>query len=476
MDIVLSFEKIVEYILLNFSVDTQIYLVGGVVRDMILGIPSNDIDIVLTGNVRSISRSIANHFSGDFYPLDKERHTYRVILHDPSKKDLILDIALMRGDLIEEDLKDRDFTINAIALDVSKMDEGVYIDPLDGIEAIENQLISACSEQSLVNDPVRVLRAIRFACQFNSVIDDKTKEAMHDAMPHLNETSHERVRDEFFKMLGTTYTQECLKLCLQFGLAQRLFPDSGNCSDDWQESNELLNDLNHFFVESGESGRIEHQSNKSLMDSFQKNIQQYFEDEFVSGRSVIKVLNLGILLHQEFNCILSCTFDEGDRKEKLQFFLRNRGADFVLSNQEINFLRKLIANWDVLSDSIKMNRMIAPIDIYRFFRSLGDAGIGLCLISCASVRCFSEDTQEKMVSTISNLFSAYWDSYHQIISPPGILDGNDLIREFRLKPGPQFKAYLEALQEAQVTGTVRNREEAISFIKQKILEFSETGN
>ncbi|MCD4753447.1 MAG: hypothetical protein K8R40_10280 [Anaerolineaceae bacterium] len=475
MDIVLSFEKIVEYIRLNFSVDTQIYLVGGVVRDMILGIPSNDIDIVLTGNARLISRSIANHFSGDFYPLDEERHTYRVILHDSSKKDMILDIALMRGESIEEDLKDRDFTINAIALDVSKMDEGVYIDPLDGIGAIENQLISACSEQSLVNDPVRVLRAIRFACQFNSVFGKKTKAAMQAVVPRLNETSSERVRDEFFKMLGKTYTRECLNHCLQFGLAQRLFSKYEKCPDDWQRSNELINNLNHFLDE--EKGRdTEQLSYQSFIRTYNTNICEYLEEIITSDRSVIKLLNLAILLHKEFHCFLSCNLGEGGRKEKLQSFLKKRSADFVLSNHEINFLLKLIAYWDVLPDSIKIDRLFAPIDIYRFFRASGDAGIGLCLISCASVRYDSEDMMRKTFSTVSNLVSAYWNSYQEIIAPDCILDGNDLIHEFHLKPGPQFKAYLEALQEEQVTGTVRNREAAISFIKQKILEFSETGN
>jgi len=475
MDTELSFEKIIAYIRSNFRSDTRVYLVGGVVRDMILGIPSNDIDIVLTGNVRSISRSIANHFSGDFYPLDEERHAYRVILHDSSTKDIILDIALMRGESIEEDLEDRDFTINAIAFDVSKIDKGAYIDPLDGIGAIENQLISACSGQSLVNDPVRVLRAIRFACQFNNAIDNKTKEAMHDAVPHLNETSQERIRDEFFKMLGKTWTRECLNYCLQFNLAQKLFPGSENCPDNWLESNEVINDLNHFLIKPEGEGK-EQLPCKLLINTFQKNICDYLEDVIVSDRSVIKVLSLGILLHQEFNCILSCALDSGDRKKTLHSFLKKRGADFVLSNLEINFLRKLTINWDVISDSIKINRMITPIDIYRFFRSSGDAGIGLCLISCASVQHFSERTQKKIDSTISNLFSAYWNSYQQVISPQRFLDGNDLIHEFHLKPGPQFKAYLEALREAQVTGTVRNRDEAIAFIRQKIVEFSGTGN
>jgi len=476
MDKVISFEKIVQYIRSNFSENTKIYLVGGVVRDLVMGIPSNDIDIVLTRNARSISSSIANHFSGNFYPLDEERQTYRVILQETSKKDMILDIALMRGESIEEDLKDRDFTINAIALDVSKIDKGIYIDPLDGVGAIEKQLIRACSDQSLVNDPVRVLRAIRFACQFNSVIDQKTAIAIHDAVCRLNEISSERVRDEFFKILGKTHTLECLNYCLQFDLVQRLFPGSENCPEHWKKSNELLNDLNHYFVESGASGRTEHQSNKSLMDSFQKNIQQYLENEFVSGRSMIKLLNLGILMHQEFNCVLSFGLDEGDRKEKIHSFLKKRGADFVLSNREIHFLSRLITNWDIISNSIKMNHMFTPIDIYRYFRTSGDAGIGLCLVSFASVRRFSEEKREKVISTVSRLLKAYWNSYQQIISPPAILDGNDLIRDFHLKPGPQFKAYLEALREAQVTGTVRNREEAITFIEQKIAEFSETRN
>ena len=137
-----------------------VYLVGGAVRDVLLGRASHDLDFAVPTDGIKLARRVANKMKGAFYPLDVERDTGRVILTHEEKTRTILDFATYRGADIETDLRDRDFTINAIAYDLNTQS---IFDPLNGANDVRVKLIRACASESLENDPVRVLRAIRLA-------------------------------------------------------------------------------------------------------------------------------------------------------------------------------------------------------------------------------------------------------------------------------------------------------------------------
>ena len=140
----------------------QAVLVGGAVRDLLLGLPLRDLDYVLPGDALPVARALADALGAAYYPLDERRGTGRVVWQQPEGAPLVVDIASLGSSSLDDDLRARDFTINAIALAPGD----VLYDPLGGVPDLQNRTLRPCSDHSLVADPVRVLRAVRFLCAF----------------------------------------------------------------------------------------------------------------------------------------------------------------------------------------------------------------------------------------------------------------------------------------------------------------------
>src|SRR5512134_16778 len=131
--------------------DQEIYLVGGAVRDMLLNRLSRDLDFAVPANGVALARRVANTLKADFMALDSERDTGRVIVTESGGTRTFLDFATYRGRDLDEDLRGRDFTMNAIAFDVRTQ---TLIDPLNGASDLRVKLIRACSPTSFAEDPV----------------------------------------------------------------------------------------------------------------------------------------------------------------------------------------------------------------------------------------------------------------------------------------------------------------------------------
>src|SRR3990172_8525959 len=110
--------------------DQQIYLVGGMVRDQLMQQPGHDLDFAVTGDVLRLARKTADQIGAAFYVMDAERQTARLIYHADGGRRWMLDFSVTRGSSIEQDLRARDFTINAIAIDLHATNK--LIDPLNG--------------------------------------------------------------------------------------------------------------------------------------------------------------------------------------------------------------------------------------------------------------------------------------------------------------------------------------------------------
>ena len=144
------------------------YLVGGYIRDIILGRETEkvDVDIVVPLNAIEIGKKISDNIKSKFIILDKKREVVRIILDD----DISIDIANQFSSTIEGDLSARDFSINSIAF---LLDKKCLFDPLNGIKDLELGLLRTHSEINLLNDPLRILRCIRFVSELNFKIDSK---------------------------------------------------------------------------------------------------------------------------------------------------------------------------------------------------------------------------------------------------------------------------------------------------------------
>src|SRR3954468_9290828 len=167
---------------------TPVYVVGGAVRDMLLQrkVELTDLDLVLGEAAIPVARRVADRLGWAYYPLDEARDVARLVFMPSASSPLVCDIAGMRGGTIEADLRLRDFTVNAMALAFSTASATpTLIDTVGGQSDLQQGLLRRVSPMSIVDDPVRLLRAIRLATQLNFKLEAETERQLRRLAPTI---------------------------------------------------------------------------------------------------------------------------------------------------------------------------------------------------------------------------------------------------------------------------------------------------
>ncbi len=198
------------------------FLVGGYIRDIILGRMSLelDVDIVVPSSAIDIGQKISDEFKGKFIVLDQEREVVRIILNHIS-----IDIANQISSTIEGDLKSRDFSINAIAF---LFDKNCLLDPLNGIKDIQMSLLRTYSTKNLLDDPLRILRCFRFVSELNFNIDKKLINFIKKYRGKINLVAEERINYEIKRIVKGPNAIESILLVKKFNIFgfETLYKDS----------------------------------------------------------------------------------------------------------------------------------------------------------------------------------------------------------------------------------------------------------
>ena len=174
---------------------TPAWVVGGSVRDAVLGREVSDLDIAVQGEARVVARKVADELGGAAFELSSEYPTWRAVSREGHWQ---VDVAELRGDGIEADLALRDFTVGAVAVD---LESGRAIDPLGGLEDLAVGLVRATGPETFTDDPLRIMRAARLVSQFDWVIDEDTASLARESAPNAGEPAGERSFEEFCKLL-----------------------------------------------------------------------------------------------------------------------------------------------------------------------------------------------------------------------------------------------------------------------------------
>ena len=476
----------------NALPDTEIYLVGGTVRDMLLNRVSHDLDFVLPSNGISTARKVANILKTDFMILDNERDTGRAIHTEEDGSRTYLDFATYRGATLEEDLRNRDFTMNAIAFDLKAQ---TIIDPLNGASDLRTKLIRACSPTSISDDSIRILRAIRQAAYFEFKIEPETRKAMKQAASLLPNVSPERKRDELFKILDGPKPDSAMRALEILGVFPYLLPELSamkgvtqsepHIYDVWEHTLSVLGYLESIIsaLRVGYSAEDTSDLFTGLLTlrigRFREQFAEHFNTLLNADRSVRAALFFAALYHDIQKPATRSIDDSG----RIRFFdhdvtgaevASRRGSDFNLSNDEIERIEKIIRNhmrFHFFTSRLEGDKKEPSRKaIYRFFKDADGAGIDLVLLGLADLRGTYGHTlsQEKWTAALDIariLLENYWEKPQETVAPPRLLDGNELMRELDLKPGRIVGQLLEAIREGQATGKISTREEAVSFAR-----------
>lgn len=206
---------------------TPVYVVGGVVRDHLLGQQDKlaDLDLVIDGAALPIAKRVADRLGWAFYALDEAREVARLVFTANLGEPLVCDIARIRGGSIEGDLLLRDFTMNAMAFAIERLGSATLLDICGGERDLRARLVRRVSAASLADDPARLLRAIRFAVQFNFSLEEQTMLQIKRVCSTVTLASAERIRDELWKMLATDAPAQAIEWLRQVGLLVHVLPE-----------------------------------------------------------------------------------------------------------------------------------------------------------------------------------------------------------------------------------------------------------
>jgi tRNA nucleotidyltransferase/poly(A) polymerase len=443
--------------------DPPVYIVGGAVRDAFLRRPIKDVDMATPASGIKLARRIANALRGDFYPLDQVRDVGRALV-DTSDGKVIFDVAKFRGDSLEKDLRDRDFTINAMAVDL-RGDLNDIIDPTGGEVDLKAKILRRCSTSSLADDPIRALRAVRQAVKLNLRIEPKTLRDIRGVAPRLRETSPERIRDEIFNLLNVPKPIAAIRATDALGLLEVVLPQvkvdtTYTSTDTWTFRQKMIEHLGEMFEMISPKDANQSTAKFTLdtmamsLGRFRLNLEAHIAHVWANDRSNrVLILLSALIYHADAKRTETCA------------------DDLRLSNSEKD---RLVAIQQHQDRFIGMDQL-APREIYRFWRDTGAAGIDIILLSLAAYLAqvgvdIRQDDWLVFVERAAILFSAYFDQRAQLVEPPAVIDGHQLMQILKLKPSPIIGELLELIRESQVTGEVRSIADALDLARRRLSE------
>ncbi|MDO9130574.1 MAG: HD domain-containing protein [Anaerolineales bacterium] len=475
--------------------DKVVYLVGGAVRDVLLGRATHDLDFAMSGDAIKTARRVANSLKADFYPLDPERDTGRVILMAKDGTRTVMDFAAFRGPDLEADLRGRDFTLNAMAVDVRTL---ALYDPLGGALDLLEKRLRVCSPSAIEDDPLRILRAIRLAAAFGFHILPETRQVMKQAVKLLPNVSPERLRDELFRILEGPQPATSLRALDLLGALASVLPElpalkgaaqpSPHVSDVWSHTLNVLTYLETILAALAPEYNPDTASDlfNGLMvlriGRYRQQIAEHFSSVLNVNRSLRGLLFLAALYHDVAKPLAKTADEDG----RLRFWGHDeegariaveRARALQLSGAEIDHLETVVRNHMRVhyhtNRLIKEQKSPSRRAIYRFFRDSGEAGVDVCLLALADFRATYEQTLPQEIwaaclDVVRLFLENWWEKRQESIAPPALLNGNDLMKELDLQPGAVIGQLLEAVREAQATGKVATRLEAVTFAKERL--------
>jgi putative nucleotidyltransferase with HDIG domain len=467
------------------------WLVGGAVRDTLLGRAVHDWDIAVERDAIPLARATANRLAADIYVLDAERDTARVLIDG-----MTIDFAGLRGVTLETDLAARDFTINAMAIDLDQPDR--VIDLFDGAGDLAAGVVRAISESSLTSDPVRLLRAVRQAAALSIAIDPQTARWIETHAGLIEQASAERIRDELIKTLIEPGFADQVLLLEAFDLLAHVLPEVAALKgvtqspphhwDVFEHTRRVIDALELIgtrllgFAQADETAimlpvipALAWDGLILTLSPFTDGLRQHLKQYDISAeRSRWNTLKWAALLH-DIAKPATRTVDESGR---IRFFEHEDvGAQLAADRlASLKFSSDEIARvGGIIRAHMRPHHLAeAPLTrraIYRYFRDCGDYGVDVLLLSLADHLATHGPEVDRQrwvdrLGLIDELLAAYFAQHAEVVAPPPVLNGDEVMQELNLKPGKLIGAVLEAVREAQAAGEVKTKAEALTLARQ----------
>jgi poly(A) polymerase len=451
--------------------DYDLYLVGGFLRDTLLGHLCKDVDFV-SSKASELTKLVAKHIGSKPVLIDRKFGTTRFIPRvQPhiTEEQFVVDLSPLRGPTIVDDLYQRDFTINSLALDISawRIDRRAHLlDPLRGIADLEAGRLQVCSKQSLSDDPLRILRAYRFVSAYGFRLTAQTRKSILQTCHHLHQVAVERIRDEMMLILSAADSVSILRMLAEDGVLRLLLPECMDLHknnsphlDVWQHRFSTLETLEFLLV-----------NLRELLGDYADEASTTLTQKLGGERKRETALKLGVLL-----LYIGPIHPSSVGKNAATHFHAHQIAPselaaslctrLRLSNKEINFVSQLLRH-QMRPMKLFYSSLTPSRELVSFFR-LGPELFWPLLLIFASQYAASQGyvsaggDLKPVRKRIRGWLDFYYDKLKPRVTAPPIISGDDLIKWLHLRPGPLVGRLLKALSELQWEGRVSTRQEAL---------------
>ncbi len=478
------------------------WLVGGYVRDLLLGRPTHDLDLIVPEGAVRLARSLANAFGGASFVLDADRDVGRAILPLVDGESLEVDVARLRAPELLDDLALRDFTVNAMAMDLNG--EGLaLVDPFDGREDLNRRLLRAVTEGAFSDDPLRMLRGVRMVAELNLVIEGATFNLIRRDAHQLSSVSPERVRDELMRIVVAPSGWRHLRLLSDLALLPPVLPESAaqrgvtqsapHYQDVFDHSRSVLAHLHGIFAllwtdgpfhipEAAEDDNTviasveQWREVAALLEPYQVQIGLHLSLPLAAGRNRRDLLCWAALTH-DWGKPAKRTVEETGR---VRFFdhdhwgallAQARLSALKMSGDEIAYVARL-TDLHMRPGELAHEYPYSRRAEYRFFRDAESTGPDVVLLSLADhlathARAPDGNGWDKRRQTTRELLDAFFRKGKERVDPTPLLNGRQVMRALGLEPSPQVGVLLEALREAQATGAIHTEEDAWVWLRER---------
>jgi poly(A) polymerase len=451
------------------------YLVGGALRDRLLDRDSRDIDIAVTGDGIRAAAEVARALGGTPVTLDTEHGIGRVVLSG-ERGDWQLDFTSLTGS-IEADLAARDFTLNALALELTGGD-AVLLDPLGGLGDIARQEIRATGPDVFRDDPLRRLRAVRLSVELGFSIQPQTEEWLAGDGASLEGVAGERIRDELLKIIRQPAPADFWRYLDRLGLVSAIFPELEAGKGVGQPEEHHWDVYEHALETAQAAAAILRQgvwryADDALMAPlvWQEKLARHFATPVGRQSDHRMILILAALLHDIAKPEKRAVAENGRIR-----FLEHDKAGAEMAEAVMRRLRfsgrerravSLLVRYHMRPTQLSPSGLPTARAIYRYFRDTGEFGIDVLFLSLADHAAARgpgriPEEWQRHCATVAHLVRTRYEESRRV-DPPRLINGADLMRFLKLPPGPEIGQLLEQVREAQASGKLDTAEQALDY-------------
>ena len=443
------------------AIDVPAWLVGGALRDRLLDRVTADYDVTVEGEPKLVAGQLAGLVSGHRFRLSEAFGAWRVISPDGRWN---IDLLPLGGESIEADLARRDLTVNAIA---QRLPEGELIDPFGGVEDLRGRRLRMVSAHAFAEDPLRVLRLIRLACELDFTIDPATAAAARTNALSLARVSPERLFAEFKRIICTERAVAGMRLIDELGVTPVLLPELAALRGVEQSPYHHLDVYDHTLAVLGEAIELEHDPGRFLGDHARA-AAEFLSLPLANELTRWQALRLGSLLHDIAKPQTRQISDQG----RITFI----GHDAAGGETARALLRRLRASERLTEHVAALTRNhlrlgflvhetpLSRRSVYRYLRACDPVQVDVTVLSVAdrlaTKGARSEEAIDKHLRLADQLLGEALAWLANPPTPP--LRGDELTRALGIQPGPELGRILQELEEARFAHEIDSDQDALA--------------